>query len=124
MIFGIGTDIAKISRFEDNAARLAEKYFTQAERDEIAASAANITSATAKRFAAKEACSKAIGTGFRDGLYLKHIEILHEENGKPYINLYAKADEYMQKNAGEYRVHVSICDDGEYAQAFVVIEKI
>ena len=124
MIFGIGTDITKISRFASSAEKLAEKYFTKDEMAEITARGENIVSAAAKRFAAKEACGKAIGTGFRDGLYLRHIEILHEKNGKPYINLYEKADEYMKNNAGEYHIHVSISDDGEYAQAFVVIEKI
>jgi len=124
MIFGIGTDIAKISRFEKVAEQLAQKHFSKAEISEISAGKDNISKAVAKRYAAKEACAKAMGTGFRDGLYLKHIEILHEKNGKPYINLYEKADEYMKETAGQYKIFLSVSDDGEYAQAFVVIEKI
>ena len=124
MIFGIGTDIAKISRFEKIAERLGNKYFSSAEIAEISAKKEDIVKATAKRFAVKEACAKAIGTGFQDGLYLRHIEVLHEENGKPYVNLYGKAADYMQKQAGENQIFVSVSDDGEYAQAFVVIEKI
>ena len=124
MIFGIGTDIAKISRFTDCAEKLVQKYFTQNEIDEITFRKENITLAAAKRFALKEACAKAIGTGFRDGLYLRHIEVLHDKNGKPCINLYAKADEYMQQNAEKFCIHASASDDGEYAQAFVIIEKI
>ena len=124
MIFGIGTDIAKISRFTDCAEKLVQKYFTQNETDEIALRKENIILAAAKRFALKEACAKAIGTGFREGLYLRDIEVLHDKNGKPYINLYAKADEYMKQNAGKFCVHASVSDDGEYAQAFVVIEKL
>lgn len=124
MIFGIGTDIAEICRFEKIAEQLAQKHFSKNEIAEISAGKDNISKVVAKRYAAKEACAKAMGTGFRDGLYLKNIEILHEQNGKPYINLYEKAEEYMKKMAGQYNIFLSVSDDGEYAQAFVVIEKI
>ena len=126
MILGIGTDIAKIERFKDCAEKLAEKHLSQRERAEISDRKENLQFAVAKRFSAKEACGKALGTAFRDGLYLKNIEILHHENGRPYAVFSGKAQEILTELAGgaPTNIFISVSDDGEYAQTFAVIEKL
>ena len=126
MILGIGTDIAKISRFQENAEKLIARCLTKEEIAEMKIRKEDKVSAIAKRFAAKEAVVKALGTGFSGGVSFLDICILHDEKGKPYAKIegkaYAELKEKLQK--GEANVLVSIADDGEYAQAFVVIEKI
>ena len=126
MILGIGTDIAKIARFSDNLEKFAQKHLSQREQAEISARKENLQLAVAKRFSAKEACAKALGTGFRDGLFLKNIEILHRENGSPYAVFSAKAQEILNEISGgaSTNIFISISDDGEYAQTFAVIEKL
>ena len=80
--------------------------------------------AVATRFAAKEAVSKAFGTGFRDGIYLSDIEILNDNLGRPTVRLTGNAKKYMQKIAGNnFNIHLSLSDDYPFALAFVIIEK-
>ena len=126
MILGIGTDIAKIDRFADCAEKIIEKHFSEKEKAEIIFRKENLQLAAAKRFSAKEACAKALGTGFQDGLYLKNIEILHDEKGKPYAVFSAKAEEILRSLAqnGKANIFVSVADDGDYVQTFALIEKL
>lgn len=125
MILGIGTDIAKISRFEENAEKLISRCLTKEEIAEMSARNEDKVSAIAKRFAAKEAFVKALGTGFSDGVSFLDISILHDEKGKPYAKIEGKTlaelEECLQNEKANF--FVSIADDGEYAQAFVIIEK-
>ena len=77
----------------------------------------------AKRFAAKEALSKALGTGFKKGVNLKHIEISNNIHGKPYILLKGKVANYLKKKvkSKKYDIHLSLSDDKPWAQATVII---
>lgn len=134
MIVGIGSDLANISRIEVTIKKFGlhflNKIFTKYELAEMAKrqniSAKEYASMAAKRFAAKEACSKALGTGFREGVFWKHIEVHHLSSGKPTLRLSGGALRHAEKlcEGGNISVHVSMSDDYPWAQAFVVIEKI
>ena len=77
----------------------------------------------AKRFAAKEALTKALGTGIGKGISIKNIEIFNDSNGKPFIKLKGKVDEYLKSkiNKKKYNIYLSLSDDEPWAQATVVI---
>ena len=132
MILGLGCDIVQISRFakgKDFLFRFMEKHFTHKEITELKEKK-NIndidvlTPSVASRFAAKEAVSKALGTGFRDGITLKDIEIIHDKLGKPLVNLHDKALFKCQEIAKNQRyiVHITISNEKEYANSVAVIE--
>ncbi len=119
MIIGIGTDLVEISRMSksiENTGFLT-RYFTEAENEYFMLKKYNPQTIAAS-FAAKEAVSKAFGTGFR-GFSLKDIEVLRDNLGKPYIKLYNNA----KKLADGACVHLSLTHTGDYASAFVVLEK-
>ena len=81
----------------------------------------------AKRFAAKEACSKALGTGFRSGVYWRDIEVVNEKSGKPILKLTGGAYKRLKKiipNDNNYNISLSITDDYPWAQANVIIEVV
>lgn len=111
MIKGIGTDIVSIARIQKAMEQEAflQKMFSQREREEKKKKAENY----AASFAAKEAVVKALGTGFRE-IAFHDVEILHEENGKPYVCLYGKKQENW---------HLSLSHEKEYAVAMVVWEE-
>ena len=123
MIVGIGTDIVRIARFEAilarHGARVAERILSADELGEFAATA-RPARFLAKRFAVKEAVAKAFGTGFRDGLSLRHIGIQHDALGKPSLRFYARAEELLVE-LGVGDAHVSIADEDDYAVAFVTL---
>ena len=77
----------------------------------------------AKRFAAKEALSKALGTGIRKGINFKNIEIFNDSYGKPFIRLRGAVDYYLKKKIKnrKYNIHLSLSDDKPWAQATVII---
>ena len=118
MIRGVGTDIIEISRIEKsmNNPRFLEKNFTVSENEYFKSKKLSSQSVAAC-FAAKEAFSKALGTGI-SGFSLKDIEILHKENGAPYIKLYNSAKELC----GSGKTHLSLSHSQQYATAIVVIE--
>ena len=118
MIFGIGTDLIEVQRIERaiKRNRFLQIVYTSAEQQMIAGRA----SKAAGNFAVKEAVVKAFGTGFGK-IKPKEIEVLREENGKPYVVCYGNAKEYLQKH-NISKIHVSISNLKEYAQAFVVME--
>ena len=124
MIHGVGTDIVQISRFEDSLARHGDRF---AERilseSEYAAFKEHAQPAyfLAKRYAAKEAAAKAFGTGFRDGLSLRHIIVANEDNGRPVLRFEEAAQKLVEQFniAGSY---LSLSDEKDYALAFVVME--
>lgn len=125
MIYGIGTDIVQVARMQRNldrwGDRFAERILTTAEKKDfcITIKKANFL---AKRFAAKEAASKAMGLGFQDGLEFKHISVIHEKNGKPLLEFYGYAKKYLSEN-NINASHLSLSDEKEYAVAFVTMEK-
>ena len=128
MILGIGSDLCDIDRIAKSLARFGERFthriFTQGERarsDRRATRAASY----ARRFAAKEACSKALGTGLRAGVFWRDMEVVNLPSGAPTMRLTggAAARLAVMTPAGhEAIVHVSMTDDPPMAQAFVVIE--
>ncbi|MDO4618756.1 MAG: holo-ACP synthase [Clostridia bacterium] len=118
MIFGIGTDIVKVKRIEKLMEKegFLDRIFTGREVEYFKKH--NMKSeSVAAGFAAKEAVSKAMGTGI-SGFNFSDIEILHEENGKPNVNLLGKAKEL----SGDRKIHISISHERENAIAFCVIE--
>lgn len=124
MIVGIGTDIVTISRMDDklssNGNRFAQRLLTASEYAEFE-SKQNGAAYLAKRFAAKEAVVKAMGTGFADGITWKHITVRNDEKGAPFIELTGPAQE-KAKALGVARVHLSLSDEKEHAVAFVILE--
>jgi len=124
VIFGIGVDLVKIERIASSldkfGNRMAEKVLTEQELIEFH-SARWPASFLAKRFAAKEAMAKALGTGFRNHLSLKHIEVVHDDTGKPVIACNNRARELMEENRID-SVHLSITDEQDNALALVVLE--
>lgn len=125
MIFGIGTDIVLISRIlrsiDKYGEKFAERILSPVELSEYKSSN-DPGRLLAKRFAAKEATSKAFGTGFRDGLSLKDIEVGHDELGKPVLCFYNKAEQFIKEN-GIKTTFISLSDEKEYAVAYVILER-
>jgi len=123
MIVGIGTDIVQIDRIEETLARLGESFveriLSPAERLEFQASA-KPHRLLAKRFAAKEAVGKALGTGIGQGVSWQHIEITHNDIGAPSLILSERARERFEALGGSSH-HISISDEEAYAVAFVVL---
>lgn len=123
MIFGIGTDIVRVARMQQNIERYGEKFaeriLTTQELDDYRQETRK-AHFLAKRFAAKEAAAKAMGTGFRDGLMLSHIGVNHDVAGKPHLVFSAEAAHFVKKN-GITSVHVSLADEEDHAVAFVTL---
>ena len=123
-IFGVGTDIVKVSRVKRS---LKNKLFLSRifNNQEIAKCKRNInfSNCFAKRFAAKEAFSKALGTGVSGGISFNEIIILNEKNGKPIIKLLNKTKKIVEKRIKKkkYKISLSIADEKNYAVAFVAI---
>jgi holo-[acyl-carrier protein] synthase len=128
MILGIGSDLCDIRRIERSLERFGTRFthriFTVGERarsERRAAAAASY----ARRFAAKEACAKALGTGMRAGVFWRDMEVVNLPSGRPTMRLTGGA---LQRLRGmvppgyEAVVHVSLTDDPPVAQAFVIIE--
>ena len=118
MIFGIGTDIIEMERIQKaiSRKRFLDMVYTEEEQKLIAGRVQK----AAGNFAVKEAVVKAFGTGFR-GISPKEIEVLRDEVGKPFVQCYGNA-ELFRKEHGITKIHVSISNLKEYAQAFVVLE--
>lgn len=128
MILGIGTDLADIRRIQATlerfGARFEERVFTEAERARARRSA-RPEEPYARRWAAKEACSKALGTGLRMGVAWREMEVANLPSGQPTMRLHGGALERMRKMTPpgcEAVIHASLTDDPPYALAFVVIE--
>lgn len=123
MIFGIGTDIVHVKRMRENldkyGAKFAQRILTQAEFAEFEEKN-NQDAFLAKRFAAKEATAKAMGTGFSQGLSLHHIGVTHDDAGKPIIEFLDVAEKFIQDN-NIIQAHLSLADERDYAVAFVTL---
>ncbi|WP_454016740.1 holo-ACP synthase [Azospirillum sp. Marseille-Q6669] len=134
MILGIGNDLIDIRRIEQSLDRFGDRFiariFTDVERakSERRAGAAGKHSARAatyaKRFAAKEACSKALGTGFRDGVFWRDMGVVNLPSGQPTMRLTGGALERLQAITPpgmQARIHVTLTDEYPMAEAFVII---
>tara|TARA_B100001750_G_C15164361_1_gene426074 strand:- start:128 stop:523 length:396 start_codon:yes stop_codon:yes gene_type:complete len=125
-IFGIGTDIVNIKRMEDSLKKrgfsFKNKIFSRKEIS-YCDNKKNPSSFYAKRFAAKEAFSKALGTGIRKGVNLKNIEISNNSQGKPSIKLKGNLPNFLKKRVKnkKYNIYLSLSDDRPWAQATVII---
>lgn len=125
MIHGIGTDIVAIARMVHLWDKYGESFaHRMLAEDELQGLAGRHEPARylAKRFAAKEAAAKALGTGFRDGLSLRHIAVVNDALGKPMLRLDARAAE-LAEGFGVYDCHLTISDEADYAVAFVVMTR-
>ena len=124
MIYGIGTDIVEVSRIEESITRFgdsfAERILTQ---HEWFAYVRSQTKARflAKRFAAKEAFSKALGTGIRMPATFHNIGVTHDDLGKPMLEFAPELQDFLDENGIHFH-HLSISDEKALAVAFVVLE--
>ena len=128
MIIGIGSDLCDIRRIERtldrHGARFVERCFTEIERRRSEARAGRAAS-YAKRFAAKEACAKALGTGLRRGVFWRDMGVVNLPSGQPTMKLTGGAAARLASllpPGTEPIIHVTITDEHPLAQAFVVIE--
>ena len=123
-LFGIGTDIVKISRIKKsiNKKKFLSRLFNEKEIIKCKKTK-NSSNCYAKRFAAKEAFSKALGTGVSRGINFNEIVILNEKNGRPYIKLIENTKKIVEKKLKKrkYKISLSLTDEENYAVAFVTI---
>ncbi len=130
MILGIGSDLADIRRIERTLARHGERFLERVftETEQARAGRRSDTVATlAKRFAAKEACAKALGTGMRGGVFWRDLGVVNLPSGRPTMRLTGGALKRLEAITPEgytARIDLSITDEWPLAQAFVVISAI
>jgi holo-[acyl-carrier protein] synthase len=134
MIIGIGSDIIDITRIEKvigrHGERFLERIFTDAERakaDRRSKMPKLVWATYAKRFAAKEACSKALGTGIRQGVWWRDMGVVNLPGGRPSMRLTGGALARLEKLTPpgcEARIDLTITDDWPLAQAFVIISAV
>lgn len=132
MILGLGNDLCDIRRIERTLERFGDRFvervFTDAERAKADRRAPGIRAATyAKRFAAKEACAKALGTGFNHGVFLKDIGVVNLDSGQPTVALTGGAAlrlAAITPKGMAARVHLTMTDEYPMAEAVVVISAI
>ena len=129
MILAIGSDLCNIERIQASLDRFGERFerrvFTEVERAKAERRPFTKAGTLAKRFAAKEAFSKAVGTGFRRGVFMKDIGVVNAPSGAPALALTGGAAARLAAitPAGhEAVVHLTLTDDHPWAQAFIVIE--
>lgn len=129
MIIGLGSDLCNIERVQNSLDRFGERFelrvFTDIERAKAERRPFTRAGTYAKRFAAKEAFSKAVGTGFKRGVFMKDIGVVNAPSGAPTLALVGGAAARLAEltPAGhEAVVHLTMTDDHPWAQAFVVIE--
>lgn len=124
MIFGVGTDIVAVSRMADlwerHGERSLEKVLAPEEREDCRC-ATSPGRFLAKRFAAKEALGKALGTGIRMPVSLSAIAVAHDAHGKPYFRFGPDLAAYIEQR--RLTAQLSISDERDYAVAFVVVER-
>ncbi|PWG02655.1 holo-ACP synthase [Sphingosinicella humi] len=128
MIIGIGSDLCNIERIQKSLDRWGEKFerrvFTDVERAKAASRPHTRAGTYAKRFAAKEAFSKAVGTGFKRGVFMKDIGVVNKASGQPTLALTGGAKQRLDAMTPEghaISIHLTMTDDHPFAQAFVII---
>ncbi len=131
MILGLGSDLCSIERIAASLARFGERFerrvFTDVECARAAKRPFTRAGTLAKRFAAKEAFSKAVGTGFKQGVFMRDIGVVNAPSGAPTLHLTGGARARLDAltPAGHLaRVHLTMTDDHPWAQAFVIIEAV
>lgn len=131
MIIGLGSDLCSIERIQASLGRFGERFesrvFTEVERAKANRRTLTKAATLAKRFAAKEAFSKAVGTGFKAGVFMKDIGVVNAPSGAPTLALTGGAADRLQAltpQGYEAVVHLTLTDDHPWAQAFVVIEAL
>jgi len=132
MIIGIGSDLTNIDRIEATLAKYGERFvhrvFTPDEQAKAAKRTDKIKGATyAKRFAAKEACAKALGTGIYRGVFFRDMGVINLPSGQPTLRLSGGALAKLKSMTPEgmtAKIHLTLTDDHPWAQAFVVIEAL
>ena len=130
MILGVGTDLCDIRRIEKSLDRFGERFkaraFTETERAR-AERRPNPAAAYAQRFAAKEACAKALGTGFRDGIWLTDIMVDNHPSGQPHLQLRGGALDRLREMTPEgmvAKIDLSLTDEYPLAHAIVIISAV
>lgn len=130
MILGIGNDLCDIRRIEKTIGRFGDRFlqrvFTDVERRK-AASRAHPAATFAKRFAAKEALTKALGTGFRDGVYFRDIGVVNAASGRPTFKLTGGAAEHLARlipDGYRPRIDLTLTDEYPLAEAMVIISAV
>ena len=128
MIVGIGSDLCNIQRIEKSLERFGERFlnrvFTDHERAKAASRPYTAAGTLAKRFAAKEAFSKAVGTGFKRGVFMKDIGVVNLPSGAPTLKLTGGARARLDALTPEghaVHVHLTLTDEYPWAQAFVIL---
>ncbi|MBK5264547.1 MAG: holo-ACP synthase [Alphaproteobacteria bacterium] len=131
MIIGLGSDLCNIERIQNSLNRFGERFearvFTDVERAKAARRPHTRAGTYAKRFAAKEAFSKAVGTGFKAGVFMRDIGVVNAPSGAPTLHLTGGALARLESIVPSgYRplVHLTLTDDHPWAQAFVIIEAV
>jgi holo-[acyl-carrier protein] synthase len=130
VILGIGSDLSDIRRIEQSLQRFGERFthrvFTEIERARSERKPDKAAS-YAKRFAAKEACAKALGTGLKRGVFWRDMGVVNMRSGQPTMALTGGALKRLEEMTPEGHravIHLSLTDDHPYAQAFVIIEAV
>ena len=128
MIVGIGSDLCNIERIQNSLDRFGERFemrvFTEIERAKAQRRPFTIAGTYAKRFAAKEAYSKAVGTGFRQGVFMKDIGVVNARSGAPTLELAGGAKKRLDAltpPGHRLEVHLTMTDDHPWTQAFVIL---
>ncbi len=129
MIIGLGSDLCNIERIQNSLDRFGERFeqrvFTTKEQAKARRRPFTTAGTYAKRFAAKEAFSKAVGTGFRRGVFMKDIGVVNAPSGAPTLELAGGAAARLAEMVPPghvARIHLTLTDDHPWAQAFVIIE--
>jgi holo-[acyl-carrier protein] synthase len=131
MIIGLGSDLCNIERIQQSldrfGTRFEDRVFTPVEKAKAARRPFTKAGTLAKRFAAKEAFSKAVGTGFKAGVFMRDIGVVNAPSGAPTLALTggakARLDAMIPPGHGA-RIHLTLTDDHPWAQAFVIIEAV
>jgi holo-[acyl-carrier protein] synthase len=131
LIIGLGSDLCNIERIQASLDRFGERFearvFTDTERAKATQRPFTKAGTLAKRFAAKEAFSKAVGTGFKAGVFMKDIGVVNAPSGSPTLQLTGGAQAKLAAltpPGHQARVHLTMTDDHPWAQALVVIEAL
>ncbi|HOY47385.1 MAG TPA: holo-ACP synthase [Alphaproteobacteria bacterium] len=126
MIVGIGIDMVECGRFLDWSAFKKQRIFTKKELEYADADNANSERHLANFWAAREACLKALGTGFGEEIAFSDVSVIHNDSGKPELLIAGGAKAILKEMVGcgdSISAHLSITDQGEYSIAMVIIEK-
>jgi holo-[acyl-carrier protein] synthase len=128
VIVGIGSDLCNIDRIQNSLDRFGERFiarvFTDAERAKAESRPFTRAGTYAKRFAAKEAFAKAVGTGFKRGVFMRDIGVVNQGSGQPALHLTGGAKQRLDDMIPEghaAQVHLTMTDDHPFALAFVII---